>query len=128
MSARIGSAWTTFRELSDLLSWEAGFIKQRGKTYQCCVRTVLLNCCETWELTAADEARLFGVERSMFRICGVRLVDSVSTDALRDRVNVVVKIKDMMTQSVCRHQFQICELMELKITGKRGRVDQGNHG
>ena len=40
------------------------------------------------------------VERRMIRMmCGVRLVDRVSTEVLRDRVGVVVKIEDMITQS-----------------------------
>ena len=41
----------------------------------------------------ADEARLHGMERRMITLmCGVRLVDRVSTDVLRDRVGVIVKI------------------------------------
>ena len=32
--------------------------KQRRKIYQCCVRPGLLYCCETWEITMADEVRL----------------------------------------------------------------------
>ena len=35
--------------------------------------------CETRELTVADEANLRGVERRLIRMCGVRLVDRVST-------------------------------------------------
>ena len=58
-------------------------LKQQGKLYQCCVRPFLLYCCETWELSVADDARLHGVEHRMIRmICGVRLVDRVSTDIL----------------------------------------------
>ena len=34
-------------------------------------------------------------------MCGVRLVDRVLTDALRDRVGVVVKIEDIIIQAVC---------------------------
>ena len=50
-----------------------------------------------WGLTIADEARLRGVERRMIRMnCGVRLVDRVSNDVLRDRVCVVVKIEDIV--------------------------------
>ena len=92
VSVRIGSAWKKFRELSGVLVGKQSFsFKQLGKIYQCCVRTVLLYCCETWELTVADEMRLRGVERRMIRMmCGVRLVDRVSTDVLRDRVGVVV--------------------------------------
>ena len=79
------------------------FLKQRGKICQCFVRPVLLYCCETWELTVADEARLRGVERRMIRMmCGVRLVDSVLTVVLRYRVGVVVKIEDMIIQSRLR--------------------------
>ena len=40
-------------------------------------------CCETRELTVADEARLHGVECRMTKMmCGVRPTDRVSTDAL----------------------------------------------
>ena len=70
-------------------------LEQQGKIYHC-VRPALMHCCETWELTVADEARLRGVERRTTRMmCGVRLVDRVSTDVLRAKVGVVVKIEGM---------------------------------
>ena len=72
-------------------------LKQQRKIYQCCVRPVLLYCCETWELTVADEARLCEVKHGIISMmCGVRLVDRVLTDVLCGRVGVVVKIKDMI--------------------------------
>ena len=86
----------------------------------------MLFCCETWELTVADEARLHGVEsRTIRMMCGVRLVDRVSTDVLLDRMGVAVKIEDMVIQS--RLQWyghgdinsQIREVMEVEITRKR---------
>ena len=61
-------------------------------------------------------------------MCGVRLVDRVLTDILRDRVGVVVKIEDMIIQSclwwyghvMCGDiNSQTCEVMEVEITGKR---------
>ena len=68
VSARIGSAWEKFRELSGVLVGKQSLsLMQRGKIYQCCVRPVLLYCCETWGLTVADELRLRGVERCMIR-------------------------------------------------------------
>ena len=80
------------------------------------------------ELTVADEGRLRRVEQRMTRmICGERLVDRVSTDVLRDRVGVA-KIEDMRILSRLRRfghvsrrdmNSQICEVMELEITGKR---------
>ena len=45
-----------------LVGKQGSFLKQWGKIYQCCVRQVLLYCCETWKLTVVDEARLRGVE------------------------------------------------------------------
>ena len=70
-------------------------LKQRAKIYQFCVRPVLLYCCKTWELTVADEGRAREVEcRMISMICGVRLVDRVSTDVLRDRLGVAVKTED----------------------------------
>ena len=100
VSARIGSAWKKFRELSGVLVEKQGLsLKQKGKIYQCCVRPVFLFCCESRELTVADEARLRGVEHCMIKMCEARLVDRVSTDALRDRVGVVVKIEGLIIQS-----------------------------
>ena len=129
VSARTGTAWKKFKELIGVLVGKKGLsLKQRGKIYQCCVRPILLYCCETWELTVADEARLREVERRMIRMMyGVRLVDRVSTDVL-DRVGVVVKIEDMIMQSRLRWyghvmrgdmNSKIREVMEGEMTGKR---------
>ena len=47
------------------------------------------------------EARLCRVEHCMIRmICGVTMVDRVSTNVLLDRKYVVVKIEDMIIQSL----------------------------
>ena len=79
-------------------------------------------------LTVADEARLRGVERRMIRMCGVRLVDRVSSDVLHDMVGVVVKIEDMIIESCLRRyghvmrgdiNSQISEVMEVETNGKR---------
>ena len=114
---------------SVLVGKQGSSLKQRGKIYQCCVRPVLLYCCEAWEPTVADEARLHGVEHRMIRIiCGVRLVDRVLTDVFRDRVGVVVKIEYLIIQSCLRWyghvmrgdiNSQIREVVEVEITGKR---------
>ena len=128
VSARI--AWRKFRELHGVLVGKQGLsLKQQGNIYQCCVRPVLLYCCETWELTVADEARLHGVERCMIRMmCGVKLVDRVLTDVLCNRVGVVGKIENMTIQTRLQWyghvmhgdiNFQIREVMEVKITGKK---------
>ena len=88
----------------------------------------MLYCCETWVLTVTDEMRLNVVEYHPIRMCGVRLVNRVSTDVLQDRMSVVVKIEKMIMQShlqwydhvICGDiNSQICEVMELEITRKR---------
>ena len=64
----------------------------------------------------------------MIRMCGVKLVDRVSTEVLCDRVGVVVKIEDMIIQSHlhwCGNvmhgdiNFQIPEVIKVEVTGKR---------
>ena len=100
-----------------------------GNVYQCCVRPVFLYCCETWELTVADEARLCRSEYRVIRMmCGVRQVDSIQTDVLGDKVGVVLKIENMIFKNrlpwydhVMREDInsQICEVMEVEITGKK---------
>ena len=132
VSARIASAWKKFRELSGVLVGKQGLsFKQRWNIniYQCCIRPILLHCCELWELTVVDEAKLHGVEHCMIRMmCGVGLVDRALTNVLRDRVGVVVKIEDMIIQSRLRWyghvmhgdiNSQIREVMEVEITEKR---------
>ena len=101
VSARIGSAWKKFRELSGVLVGKQGLsLKQRGTIYQCCATPVLLYCCNIWQITVADEASLLGMKRRMIRMmCGMRLVDRVLTDVLRDRVSVAVKVEDLIIQS-----------------------------
>ena len=69
------------------------------------------------------------MERRMIRMmCGVSLVDRVSTDVLRDKVGVVVTIKDSIIQRCLRWSghvirrdisSQIREVMEHEIPGKR---------
>ena len=132
VSARIGSAWKKFRELSGVLVRKQGLsFKQQSKIYQCCVRAVLLYCCETWELTVADEATLHGVESHMIRMCKVSLADRVLTDVcgcdgVGDRVGVV-KIEDITRSCLQCHghimrghiNSQISEVMEVEITGKK---------
>ena len=93
VSPRICRAWKKFRELSGALVGKQSLsLKQWRKIDQCCVRPVLLHCCEMWELTVVDEVRLHGVEHRMIRMYVVRLVDRVSTNVLWDRVGVAVKI------------------------------------
>ena len=45
----------------------------------------MLYCCELWELIVADEAQLHRVEHRMITMCGVKLVDRLSTDVFRDK-------------------------------------------
>ena len=49
---------------------------QQEKIYVCYFRPVLLHCCETLELTVANEATLHRVERCMIQIYYIR-VDSL---------------------------------------------------
>ena len=61
-------------------------------------------------------------------MCGVRLIDRVSTDLLRDKVGIAVKIEDIIIQCLLRWyghvmrediNSQIREVMEVQIAGKR---------
>ena len=68
VSTRNVSEWKTFRDFSGVPVGKQGLsLKQLGKIYQCCVRPVLWNCREMWQLTVVDKARLCGVEHCMMR-------------------------------------------------------------
>ena len=42
-------------------------------------------CCETWQLIVADETQLYQLEHRMIMMCGVKLIDRLPTDVLRDK-------------------------------------------
>ena len=69
VSVKIGSAWKKFRELSGVVVAKQDLSLKQPVMCQWCVSPILLHCCETWELTVANEARLHGVEYRMIRIC-----------------------------------------------------------
>ena len=53
-------------------------------------------------------------------MCGVRLVDLVSTDVLRDRVGLAVNTEDMILQSSLRWYGHVMRGdIKVEITGKR---------
>ena len=71
---------------------------------------------------------LLGVERHKIRAtCGSKLFDRVSSDVLKERLGVVVKIEDILLDSClqwCGHvihgdKSQVRGVMELEIVGKR---------
>ena len=101
VTGRIGSAWKKLRELGGvLLGKQSLSLKQRGKIYQSYVRLVLLHCSKTWELTVADELTLRKVQQRMIRtMCWVKLVDRISSDVLRERLCVAVKMEDILVPS-----------------------------
>ena len=58
-------------------------------------------------------------------ICGVKLVDRVSSDILKERLGVVVKKEDILAHSCLCHtisrdtDLQILEVVEVEIEGLR---------
>ena len=108
-----------------------------SKVYLWCNRgrfiSVVLDqlCCtvvKTWELTFTDEARLCVVEHYIIRMmCGVKLINRLSTDVSQDRVGIVVKIKDIIQSHLWWYghvihwhiNSQICKVTQLEMTGER---------
>ena len=76
-----------------------------------------------------DKLGLLGVEHHMIRMmCVLRLVNRVSSNSLREKVEVVVKIEDILRHSCLQWHghvirrytnSQIHEAMELEIVGER---------
>ena len=75
-----------------------------------------------------DEARLHGMEHPIIKMMCGRQVDKVSTEILRDRMGIVVKIEDMIIQNSQRWygcvlhgdiNSQIHKVMEVEIIRKR---------
>ena len=125
------SAWKNFRELSVVLVGKQGLsLKQRGKIHQFCVRLVLLDCCETWELTIADEPGLcVGEGGSVVWLgwcvgwgwsIGCRLM-FFGTGWVMRRSKTLIQSRPRWYGYVIRRDInsQVRQVMELEITGKR---------
>ena len=57
-TARIRSAWKSFRELLPMLTCRGISLKTRGFHYNACVRSVMLYASETWPATKEDLTRI----------------------------------------------------------------------
>ena len=89
ITARMKSAWKSFRELLPILSNRAISFRNRGHIFNSCVRSVLLYACETWPVTVADLNRLLRNDNLMVRwICGQKLSDRVPTAQLQAKLGI----------------------------------------
>ena len=92
VTARIKSAWKSFRELLPLLTNRAISPLHRGDVFSACVRAVLLHASETWPVTAEDQRRLSNTYNAMVRwMCRKKI---------SDRVRLNLLFKDLGTQSL----------------------------
>ena len=61
------------------------------------MRPVLLSFSAILALTVADQLRHRGMEQYTIRkMCGVRLIDRILSDVLRERVDIFVKKEDIL--------------------------------
>ena len=88
-TARIRSAWKSFRELLPMLTCRGIALKTRGYHYNACVRSVMLYASETWPATTEDLTRLNRNDMMMIRwICGTKLTDKIPSNELRGRLGL----------------------------------------
>ena len=72
--ARVRSGWMKFRELLPLLTMRGLSLRQKGRLYASCVRSVMLYGSETWAVKVEDTRRLERTEMKMVRwMCGPSL-------------------------------------------------------
>ena len=83
---RISAAWNKWREINSLLINKTIPLKNRAKIYEACVRSVMLYGAETWAMTKEMERKVKSSDQKMLRhMAGVRLVDGVRSEELRER-------------------------------------------
>ena len=78
-----------FRELASLMCAKNTPIALRNKLYSACVISCMVYGSETWALTVENQRRLERAERQMpKRICGGTLKERISSEELRQRLDV----------------------------------------
>ena len=126
--ARTRAAWGKFRELLPLLTNQSIPLKDRGRVYSSCIRSVMLYGSECWALTTSDFQRLQRNERAMIRwICRIKASDRIASDILLQRL--CLKNLDTILRTnrlrwyghVCRSSGSINKSMQYEVMGKRKR-------
>ena len=81
--ARVRCAWAKFKELSPILTVRGASYRIKGRIYNACVQSVLINGTETWAMKADDLRSLERTERMIVRcMCGVSLKDRKRSEDL----------------------------------------------
>ena len=89
ITARMRSAWKSFRELLPILTNRSISLHNRGHIFNVCIRSVLLHAYETWPVTVDDLSRLTHNDNVMVRwICGTKLVDRIPMSQLHDKLRI----------------------------------------
>ena len=83
---RVATTWMKWREIAGLLINKSIPLKNRGRVFEACIRSVLLYGSETWALTKRLEDVLVGCDRRMLRyMTGVTWRDGVSSEEVARR-------------------------------------------
>ena len=99
--SRVRKGWMKFRELLPLLTMRGFSLKQKGRLYATCVRSVMLYGSETWAVKVDDTRRLERTEMRMVRwMCGASLNpqregNRIPSEELRRRLGIEC-ISDVM--------------------------------
>ena len=81
VTARTRIGWIKFRERGELpvLYGKKFSLKMKGRIYQSCVRSAMLNGSETWCLRENETAILRRTEKAMMKaMCGVKIIEKRS--------------------------------------------------
>ncbi len=86
---RVQAAWMSFKELGGLLCGNKLGLKQKGRLYKGCIRSVLGYGAEIWTTGVKELNKLVSTERKMLRMmCGITLKDKVTNVEVAERVGV----------------------------------------
>src|SRR5271163_82579 len=127
---RTRCAWKKFRELSPILTGKYISLKLKGRAYDTCVRSAMINGSETWAMKTNQEARFERTEMRM--VCwmsGVSLKEKRCSADLRASMGL-----DAMGEVVRRNRLRwlghvlrkdpndwVRKCVDFEVEGKRSR-------
>ena len=80
--ARTRIGWVKFRECEELLYGRKFSLKMKGRIYQSCVRSAMLDGSETWYLRENEMAILKTEKAVMKAMCGVKIIEKRSQELM----------------------------------------------
>ena len=130
VTARMRIEWIKFRECEKLLYGKKISLKMKGRIYQSCVKSAMLNGSDTWCLRENEKAILTSEKAMMRAMCGVNMIEKtrsqelISLLGLKDTMNGLARASGVRWHGhVLKDNGDVLRrALDFEVAGRRGHA------